>query len=300
MKTLPAGMQAHLDSGATTLCWCWRLQRADTTVYGFTDHDRDLIIEGVTYEAASGFTASEVKSSLGLSVDDADAAGALSSARINEADLAGGMFDDARIEIWRVNWADTAQRVLMMSGSIGEVRRGDAAFTAELRSLAHYLNQEQGRTYQYACDATLGDARCGVAVASATYTGTGAVTAVEAGWYKFATSGLGGYAAEWFTGGLLTWTSGANIGRQMEVKGHALSGAVATLELWRSMSSAVTAGDAFTVVAGCDKTFATCRDKFANQANFRGFPYIPGSAYMIQVAKDSAASLYSGRSMFNG
>lgn len=298
MKTLPAGLQAHLDSGATTLCWCWRLERADATVYGFTDHDRDLTFGGVTYEAASGFTASELKSSLGLSVDDADASGALSSARLNEADLAAGAFDDARIEIWRVNWAATDQRVLMMAGSIGEVRRGETAFTAELRSLAHYLNQQQGRTYQYACDATLGDARCGVSAAA--HTGTGAVTAVVAGRYKFTASGLGAYASAWFTGGLLTWTAGANAGRSMEVKGHTLSGGAATIELWRSMPEPVAAGDAFSVIAGCDKIFSTCRDKFANRANFRGFPYIPGSEYMIEIAKDSLASTYSGRSMFNG
>ena len=35
MKTLPAGMQAHLDSGATTLCWCWRIARDDSLTQGF-------------------------------------------------------------------------------------------------------------------------------------------------------------------------------------------------------------------------------------------------------------------------
>ena len=40
MKSLPTGMQAHLDDGTTTLAWCWRIQRADGAVFGFTDHDR--------------------------------------------------------------------------------------------------------------------------------------------------------------------------------------------------------------------------------------------------------------------
>ena len=84
------------------------------------------------------------------------------SDRLNEDDLAAGLFDDAAIEIWRVNWADTAQRVLMRSGSLGEVRRSGAAFTAEVRGLAHYLQQPKGRLFQSGCDADLGDARCGV------------------------------------------------------------------------------------------------------------------------------------------
>jgi uncharacterized phage protein (TIGR02218 family) len=198
-----------------------------------------------------------------------------------------------------VNWADTSQRVLMMSGSIGEVRRGETAFTAELRSRAHYLNQERGRTYQYACDAQLGDTRCGVVVSGAAFTGTGAVTAAPAA-YKIEASGLGGYASGWFDGGLITWTSGANAGRSMEIKRHWVAGATVVLEFWRSMADAIAIGDDFTVVAGCDKTWPTCKAKFANGTNFRGFPYIPGSSYMLDVAKDGEYSLVAGRSMFNG
>ncbi len=297
MKTLPAGLQAHLDSGATTLCWCWRLIRADGTVYGFTDHDRDLAIDGTVYEAASGFTASDIAQSVGLSVDNLDAGGALSSGRLTEADLAAGLFDDARVEIWRVNWATPEQRVLMMAGSIGEVRRGESGFTAELRSLAHYLGQEQGHVYQYACDADLGDARCGASITSAANRGTGTVTTVAAS-YWFSASGLGAYADAWFSGGVVTWLTGVNAGRRMEVKRHA-AGAAAVIELWRSMPDTPAVGDTFHVVAGCDKTFRTCKAKFANGDNFRGCPHIPGNEYVVAVAANSKYSRYSGRSMFN-
>ena len=43
------------------------------------------------------------------------------------------------------------------------------------------------------------------------------------------------------------------------------------------MSDAVAPGDAVTLVAGCDKQFATCKSKFDNVVNFRGFPYMPGN-----------------------
>lgn len=299
MKTLPAGLQTHLDTGATTLCWCWRVTRTDTTVFGFTDHDKDVTFDGTTFEAETGFTASDLKQSISLSIDDVDAAGALSSSAITEADLTAGLYDDAAVEIWRVNWADASQRVLMMKGSIGEVRRGQTAFTAELRSLAHYLGQETGRVYQYACDADVGDARCGVNLASGTYTGTGAVTAVDAG-YRIEASGLGSYAAAWFTGGLLTWASGANAGLSMEIKQHDLSGSTAIIELWRSMPVTPSVSDTFTISAGCDKTWDTCKgSKFSNGNNFRGCPYIPGSDYMIKVASQANYVTYTGGSMFN-
>ena len=55
MRTLPPGLAAHLQSGTTTLCWCWRLTRRDGVRQGFTDHDRDLNFDGTTFEAAAGF-----------------------------------------------------------------------------------------------------------------------------------------------------------------------------------------------------------------------------------------------------
>jgi uncharacterized phage protein (TIGR02218 family) len=298
MKTLPAGMQAHLDTGATTLCWCWRVTRTDSVQLGFTDHDKDLTFDGTTFEASSGFTASDLRQSLGLSIDDVDAAGALSSAALEEGDLSAGLYDNAAVEIWRVNWVDTSERVLMMSGSMGEVRRGEVSFTAELRSLAHYLGQEKGRTYQYACDADLGDARCGVNINAAANKGAGTVTAVDAAYY-FTASGLGAFDDAWFSGGYVTWSTGANAGRTMEIKQHAQDGATATVVLWRSMPDDVSIGDTFAIYAGCDKTFEACKDKFSNGDNYRGCPHIPGNDYMYDVASESSFATYSGESMFN-
>jgi len=272
MKTLPTGMQAHLDSGATTLCWCWKIVRADGAIQGFTDHDVDLAFDGTTYEAASGFTATEVQSLLDLAIDNLSVSGALSSATLNEADLAAGLYDNAAIEIWRVNWADTAQRVLMRKGNLGEVKRGKAAFTAEVRGLAHLLNQPVGRCFGYGCDADLGDARCTVDITRAAFKADGAVASVTDA-RRFTVSGLSSFGDGWFTGGKLVWSSGANENRAMEVKRHA----GAAIELWQSMSEAVGVGDSFTITAGCDKQFATCKAKFANAINFRGFPYMPGN-----------------------
>ena len=171
MKTLPPGLQDHLDSGTTTLCWCWKIARKDGVVQGFTDHDLALAFDAVSFEAASGFTASEVQSSLGLAVDNLAVAGALSSASLNESDLAAGLYDDAAIEIWRVNWSAPEQRVLMRKGNLGQVRRGRLAFEAEMRGLAHKLNQAVGRAYGYSCDADLGDARCTIDLSAFTASG---------------------------------------------------------------------------------------------------------------------------------
>jgi uncharacterized phage protein (TIGR02218 family) len=283
MKALPTGLQAHLDSGVTTLCWCWKIERADGVVFGFTDHDRMLTISGVDYEPDSGFAASEIRSGSDLAVDAQDAEGVLSSGRITETDILDGRWDNAAIEVWRVNWADTAQRVLMRRGNIGQVRRGKAALVAEVRSLAHVLNQTVGRTFQYYCDAALGDARCGVNLETSTYKGTGTVAAVSAD-RAFTASGLSAFASGWFELGYVEWTSGADTGRKAEIARHVVSGATAAIELFEGPVRSIKVGDSFIIRAGCDKQFATCRAKFANGVNFRGFPHMPGDDTILRYA----------------
>lgn len=278
MRALPTELQDHLDSGTTTLCWCWRVTRHEGTALGFTDHDRDLSFDGTDFEASTGFTGTEIAGAVGLNVDTLDVESAISSDRLSESDLAAGLFDNALIEIYRVNWADTDQRVLMRYGNLGEISRGQQRFRAEVRGLAHELNQPKGRIIQFTCDADLGDGRCTVDLDDAAFKGTGAVTAI-ADQRTFTVSGLGSFGKDWFTRGLLDWTSGANAGLKAEVKLHSKDSG--TLELWQTMAEEIEVGDAFTVAAGCDKTFKTCKAKFDNGVNFRGFPHVPGVDFAL-------------------
>ena len=49
-------------------------------------------------------------------------------------------------------------------------------------------------------------------------------------------------------------------------------------------------GDGFVIRAGCDKQLATCRDRFANALNFRGFPSIPGQDAVLRYASSGDAN----------
>ena len=280
MKSLTPELQAHLESGTTTLCHCWRLQRRDGTVLGFTDHDEDLSFAGTLYEAAAGFTASSVSSSSSLAVDNLDVLGALASSYLTDADLAAGLFDNAQIEIWRLNWQDTDQRVLLRKGNLGEVHRGRGSFTAEVRGLSHRLNQPTGRIFQYACDADLGDTRCGVALGGSGFTGAGIIVTVLEN-REVTVSGLDGYEDAWFARGRCTFTSGVNAGEVLEVKAHTHRAGVVTLVFWHSPAQGMEVGATLSVSAGCDKQFSTCQEKFGDAARFRGFPHMPGNDFSL-------------------
>jgi len=281
MKELSATLQAHLDSGTTTLAWCWRVERSDGLVFGFTEHDRPLEFGGITYEPETGFAASELRANMDLSVDAQEAQGALRSDRITETDILDGRWDNAAIEVWRVNWAAPEQRVLMRRGNIGQVRRGKAAFVAEIRSLAHVLNQPVGRTYQYYCDAELGDTRCTVDLENPAFRGQGTIGAITAD-RAFDATGLAGFASGWFELGYLEWTSGANTGRRAEIARHSLAGGIVGIELAEMPVRPLELGASFIVRAGCDKQVETCKAKFGNVLNFRGFPHMPGDDAVVR------------------
>ena len=283
MKALAPGLQAHLDEGTTTLAWCWRIARSDGVTFGFTDHDQSLVFAGTTFEPESGFTASELRSSSDLSVDAQDAEGVLRSDRITETDILDGRWDNAEVEVWRVNWQAPSQRLLLRRGAIGQIRRGRLAFVAEVRSLAHVLGQTVGRTFQATCDAQVGDARCGVDMDDPSYMAPGTVTAILRD-RAFVAAGLGGFASGWFALGTMEWTSGANTGRRAEVAGHVKESAEVTVLLLEAPVRPIALGDAFVIRAGCDKRLETCRARFANVANFRGFPHIPGQDAVVRYA----------------
>src|SRR5690606_11176951 len=141
--------------------------------------------------------------------------------------------------------------------------------------LAHVLGQTVGRTFQATCDAALGDGRCGVDLDASAFRGTGAVIDLLRD-RTFTASGLGGFAAGWFTFGTVEWTSGANAGRRAEIVAHDLTDGIAVLTLLEAPVRPIAGGDGLIVRAGCHKRTETCGAKFANVDNLRGVPHIPG------------------------
>jgi len=287
----PLALTAHFAREVTTICHCWRLTRKDGTVTGYTDHDRKLAIGGLTFEPETGFSASEARDTLGLAVDTVDVEGALSSDRIRDEDIASGLYDGARVETILVNWRQPADFVVVRTATIGRITRRDDRFVAELESLVTALDQPNGRYVTRSCDAELGDARCGFLLAQPGFTAAGSVIATGAA-ETMRVAGLDAYESGWFSSGTLTWTSGARAGRIERIVAHRKEGDETVFVLLPSVGPAITAADAFSAAAGCDKSFATCKAKFANALNFRGFPHLPGN--------DSAYSYVTDGGMFDG
>lgn len=276
MTIYPEALAAHLERPVTTLCHCWRLTRRDGAVLGFTDHDRRLVVDGTPCLPETGLAASEARDRLGMASETADVEGALTSDLVDAADVAAGRYDGAKVETFLVNWRSPGDFALLRMATVGAVTRRGERFVAELQSLTHQLDRPGGRRIHARCDAELGDGRCGVDLNRAEMRAVAMVAATDGrDWIGLA--GLDDHAAGWFAGGRVAWTGGARAGLTDAVSGDRPDGALRRLALQPRGGLPIVAGDELIVIAGCDKAFSTCRLKFANGVNFRGFPHLPGN-----------------------
>jgi len=280
MRNIPFEFQSSLNSGATTHCNCWLITRADGVKLGFTDHDVDISFNSDVFKADSALSASSSDVSAGLSIDNQQASGALTSDAITDKDIDAGKYDSADVKLYRVDWKNPNNRVLMFNGEIGEIIRNNLTFKAELRGMAHKLNQPRGRAYLYTCDAALGDNRCQVNTDNPANSLQNTILETYSD-REYAINGLSAYENDWFTRGTIEWIDGDNADQKIRIKSHRIENNVAVIETWTKPIFSPSIGDTVKLIAGCDKNLNTCRDKFNNLLNFRGFPHFPGDDWAI-------------------
>ncbi len=256
-----------LTGDLTTIALCWRIERRDGVTIGLTDHDRDLVIDGLVHRAAPGMTPSAIKRSDGLEADTMDVAGALTSAAIAARDLLAGRWDGARVMLFAVDWTGAPGRVDLGEGLIGAVETQGDAFTAELRGASALLERPVVEETSPECRAELGDRRCRVAMAGRRRFAR--VVGVEGEVLMLDASEP---IANAYGGGRLRWFGGANVGLEAVIAASEAS----TITLRAEPAFAAAVGDLVEISEGCDKSIATCAVRFANAANFRGEPFLPG------------------------
>jgi uncharacterized phage protein (TIGR02218 family) len=291
MIELTQALKDHLGQDVTTLAYCWTITRSDGQTFGFTDHDASISIAGVVHDPQTGLTTTAVETELGMAVSTMDVEGALRSDKISAEELRAGKFNGAEVATTLVNWCDSAQRVVLRKAKIGKVEISGGAFKAELQSLTEALDKRRGRLVRRKCDAELGDARCKKLLSPGVFQATGVVTAIT-GASDFTVSGLTGFDAQWFEGGTIEWLTGQNAGTFGTVEMHQKSDSGGRIATWLPPPNPIALADTFRINAGCNKTFATCKEKFANNMNFRGFPHLPGN--------DAVYSYVDGSGIFDG
>ena len=263
-------MADWLDPAVISMTLCWRLDRRDGVTMGFTTHDRDLTIGGIVYRAAPGMLPSAISVSEGFDVDTLDVAGALTSDAIRADDLADGRWDGARVRIFATSWeAPGADVIALARGELGDVGIQGDGFTAEMRGPTALLERPVVDRTSPECRAELGDRKCRVDLAGRRH-GQRIVDVIDP-----VTLRLSGAepSANAFAYGTLRWGEGGNCGLTSAI----LSSTGSTIILREPPPHPMLIGARVELIEGCDKSFDTCRVRFANGANFRGEPHLPGN-----------------------
>ncbi|HEX8064469.1 MAG TPA: DUF2163 domain-containing protein [Allosphingosinicella sp.] len=262
-------MPSFLERELTTLAFCWRVERRDGICLGFTSHDRDLSIDGLAYRSSPGMLPSAISVSDDFDSSTLDVSGALTGDSIRADDLAAGRWDRAAVSLFLIDWEDPGgDRLKLARGELGDVTVKANGFEAELRGAAALLERPVVEQTSPECRAELGDRRCRVDMAGRVRVTR--VTAAPAENLIAVAEAPGGPGAYGF--GRLRWIGGPNSGLESAI----LASDGMELTLREPPPFAIAEGDFVEIAEGCDKSFATCRGRFANAENFRGEPHLPG------------------------
>lgn len=261
---------------------CWKITPVDGEVFAYTEHDRDVTYGGCTYKSCGGLSGSASETGLLLGeVGNQELNGFLSELGISAADLLGGRFNNAAVEVWRIpygGWIYFEDPIQIASGNFGTTTQADGSFKLEaLSQSAQMARKSVISVVTETCRFKLGDERCTVHLDSMIVEGVVTELAEDDGYdltpkKKFTDSTRNDDDA-WYDGGTITWLEGKNAGKSTDVKTFLEDG---SFVLWDAMVYDIEVGDTYRATPGCNRTKTTCIEKFDNFINFGGFPDLPG------------------------
>lgn len=280
MRTLPPALAAKWQAGVTTLARGWRLTRQDGFVVAATEHDRDLYAAGILFKASLSLSESPAEAELALNPGHAALSGALSVEGIEADAISLGLWDQARVEAYLIDWQDPELYVPFWSGFVHTIVHHGSGFELNIQTLEPAMNQTIGRVYARTCDARLGDVRCGVDLSVPAYQTLTSINAIEND-RRLLLAETQSLDLEAMRGGTMRFISGKVAGLSRAIQGIELVDGEWVALLAQPLPVLPAMGDEVSLSPGCDKRFETCRTRFSNHLNFRGIPTLPGETAMI-------------------
>lgn len=287
MRNVPIALAGHYATGRTSLCLLTKVKCKDGTILAFTTLDAEVTYTDgpdgpITYSPSNGFSPAEQVWTADLSVDQGAATGWIRDTGITEQQIRAGIFNFARFWVFEVNFLDLSQgHVLKQSGTTGETKFTDNAWTVELRSKTQQLKQPLSDLYSLTCTVAFGSPPCGktfdwdeATVTSVDPDEPDRLFTVAAG------SGWAGDGA--YTLGVIRVMTGDNAGAQVEVESHTTDSAgESVIALLLPLPYPLAPGDQIDFREDCSKVWDDadhgCLHHWGDERplHFRGHPHIP-------------------------
>jgi len=274
MKTASTDLINLLKTNEFLMADLYTFTLRDNTVYRYTNYDIDLTWGGNKYlKKGLLIQRSGVSIVTGIQVDSLNI-------KINAGDdsfyndvnffklLANGGLDGATLQLKRLFFTDPLSPVgdvWIFSGRVSEVATTRFEANITINSDLELLNIQMPKNlYQPSCIHAVYDTGC---AASKNYVN---LIVLNGGSNRIINANIP-QSAGWFNEGIIEFLSGANAGVTRTIKTHLTN----QIEVTLTLPNVVQAGDTFRLLAGCDRTMTTCKAKFNNLSNYRGYPYLP-------------------------
>lgn len=286
MRTLLHGSRSAAFSDLVTITL------ADATVVRWTTAGWDLSYGGNTYTAGGTGTVpligrGTIREAVGLEVSTLElklrcGTTAQIGGRSIQSAAHLGLLDDARVTVQRAYHSGPSTVVVgvvqRFSGVVSDFEVDSHEVRLRVQSDLYKLDEVLPRhLIREKCSWALFDAGCGLSRATWTDTGT-VMTAASAGATVLELNDLT-EATGFYNGGAITFTSGANDGVSRTIQIYQRlpdpPDYYGYIILTAGLPFATAPTDAFEIIPGCDKAWATCDTKFSNTTRIRAFPFVP-------------------------
>lgn len=278
MKTLHNEYKKFMIKDVTTIVNCFSIEFENGNKLGYTNHTSDIIFieEPNLIYKSTGFTNTANQKTSSMNVDNLDSDFMIDDIDIKQNDLERGIWNNAKIKYFRCNYSlpfsyNYIEKI--QKGIVADITKNKNYFSLEVSSLTQNLQTRSVKITKPTCDAQFCDNQCKLDINN--YTNNAVIQYVVTNKeFILETS-----PSENLENGLIEFTSGDAYLQKIEIKSFDTT--TKTLILKEECNYNVQIGDTIKLVDGCDKLKKTCKTKYNNVVNFRGFSFIPSSTEVI-------------------
>lgn len=280
----------------------FRIQRQDSYVLRFTDHDRALTYDGETYSPVNLSSISAERREAGLRSGNQEASGIIDGVTITIPDLLGHKYRGAIVWQKVVDWRFPLHVFYAETKRIRQIQWDGIRWIATLEGIAARMQQlvggRFGGIFTTTCSYRLGDAstcRADISLETITdVTVSGLIgTDTRMGAYFSAASWPGTYADDYYRDGEIEWTTGSNAGSISPIVTH-IHGSPREIRFLLPTSFPIVVGDKGIARPGCDGLRGTCYGKFRTLPAATGTVLAGTTTQLIQTSGLTSGAYQDG------
>ena len=279
MKFITEDLKNIIQDDTINLVRCWKIKTKNNELLAFSTADIDFEYDNILFHSISGNDIKEQTSNIDVEKDELILSLYVNNNIIKEKDILSGKYDNAEVEVFIVDLLHLdKQKITLINGNIDSITLKNQQFIANVSGLKNQLNKIIGDVYSPICRARFCDNKCKLSKINYTYSAEISTIYDNRTFFtnnKDILSKNNGY----FDNGIITFKSGLNKNNSIGIRQFTSGNFTLILDTPYKMEI----GDKFEVIAGCDKQFNTCINKFNNAINFRGEPHLPGIELLLKV-----------------